>query len=56
MLYLPHGGGEDERGWVVQGRVNYIMDNLIAAKKARPMIIVMENGYARIARRKQIMT
>lgn len=47
VLYLQHGGGEDERGWVVQGRVNHIMDNLIAAQKARPMILVMEKGYAR---------
>jgi hypothetical protein len=47
VLYLQHGGGEDERGWVVQGMVNNIMDNLIAKKKAKPMIIVMERGYAR---------
>jgi len=47
VLYLQHGGGEDERGWVVQGRVNHIMDNLIAEKKAKPMIVVMEKGYAR---------
>jgi enterochelin esterase-like enzyme len=47
VLYLQHGGGEDERGWVVQGRVNDIMDDLIAEKKAKPMIIVMERGYAR---------
>lgn len=47
VLYLQHGAGEDERGWVLQGRVNNIMDNLIAAKKARPMIVVMEKGYAR---------
>lgn len=47
VLYLQHGGGEDERGWVVQGRVNNIMDNLIAGMKAQPMIIVMERGYAR---------
>lgn len=46
VLYLQHGGGEDETGWVVQGRVNFIMDNLIAAKKAKPMIIVMDRGYA----------
>ena len=44
MLYLQHGGGEDERGWVVQGRVNFIMDNLIAEKKCKPMIIVMEKA------------
>ena len=47
VLYLQHGGGEDERGWPVQGRVSQIMDNLIAEKKARPMLIVMERGYAR---------
>lgn len=47
VLYLQHGGGEDERGWVVQGRVSHIMDNLIAEKSSRPMLIVMEQGYAR---------
>ena len=47
VLYLQHGGGEDERGWVTQGCVNFIMDNLIAEGKARPMIIVMDNGNAR---------
>ncbi|MGO9114358.1 MAG: alpha/beta hydrolase-fold protein [Thermoguttaceae bacterium] len=46
VLYLQHGGGEDERGWVIQGRVSFIMDNLIAEKKAKPMIIVMERGAA----------
>src|SRR5215212_2440759 len=44
VLYLQHGAGEDETGWYAQGRVNFIMDNLIAAGKAKPMIIVMENG------------
>jgi enterochelin esterase family protein len=38
-----HGWGENEQGWHVQGHVDVIMDNLIAAGKARPMIIVMEN-------------
>ncbi|MCH7918420.1 MAG: esterase [Planctomycetes bacterium] len=47
VLYLQHGAGEDERGWPVQGRVNFILDNLIAAGKAKPMIIVMDKGYAR---------
>ncbi len=46
VLYLQHGGGEDETGWVRQGHVNFILDNLIAAGKARPMIVVMEKGYA----------
>jgi enterochelin esterase-like enzyme len=46
VLYLQHGAGEDERGWTHQGRANFILDNLIAAGKARPMIVVMDNGYA----------
>jgi enterochelin esterase-like enzyme len=46
VLYLQHGGGEDETGWVKQGRVDVILDNLIAEKKAVPMLIVMENSNA----------
>jgi enterochelin esterase-like enzyme len=46
VLYLQHGGGEDERGWAVQGRVSQILDNLIAQKKAQPMLIVMGRGSA----------
>jgi len=46
VLYLQHGAGEDETGWVRQGRANLIMDNLIAAEQAVPMIVVMECGYA----------
>lgn len=46
VLYLQHGAGEDERGWTTQGRANFILDNLLAAKKAKPMIVVMDNGYA----------
>jgi enterochelin esterase-like enzyme len=45
-LYLQHGSFEDETGWASQGKANLILDNLIAAKKAVPMIIVMDNGYA----------
>ena len=44
VLYLQHGMGENERGWTAQGRANFILDNLIAAKKAQPMIVIMENG------------
>ena len=44
VLYLLPGAGEDERGWSTQGRMNFILDNLIAEGKARPMIVVMENG------------
>ena len=43
VLYLLHGWGEDETGWYRQGHVDFIMDNLIAEKKAKPMIIVMDN-------------
>lgn len=46
VLYLQHGSFEDETGWPGQGKTNLILDNLIAANKAKPMIIVMDNGYA----------
>ncbi|HTX33850.1 MAG TPA: alpha/beta hydrolase-fold protein [Bryobacteraceae bacterium] len=46
VLYLQHGAGEDERGWTNQGRANFILDNLIAEGRAKPMIVVMEQGYA----------
>lgn len=46
VLYLQHGSFEDETGWAQQGKANLILDNLIAEKKAVPMIIVMDNGYA----------
>ncbi len=46
VLYLQHGAGEDERGWHKQGKMSFIIDNLLAAGKARPMIIVMDRGYA----------
>lgn len=46
VLYLQHGAGEDETGWSRQGRAHFIVDNLIASGKARPMIVVMEKGYA----------
>ena len=46
VLYLLHGGGGDEDAWLTMGRANIIMDNLIAAGKARPMIVVMPNGNA----------
>jgi enterochelin esterase family protein len=44
VLYLQHGMGENETGWGNQGHANLIMDNLIADGKAKPFIIVMENG------------
>ena len=44
VLYLLHGGGEDERGWAMQGKTDMILDNLIAAKEAKPMLVVMPDG------------
>ena len=44
VLYIMHGGGEDQRGWATQGKIDLILDNLIAAKKAVPMIVVMVDG------------
>ncbi len=44
VLYLQHGMGEDETGWSHQGKMQNIMDNLIAEGKAVPMIVVMESG------------
>jgi enterochelin esterase-like enzyme len=41
VLYLLHGGGDLDPGWVMTGRANFILDNLIADKQARPMIVVM---------------
>jgi enterochelin esterase-like enzyme len=46
VFYLLHGGGGDEDAWVTMGRANIILDNLIAAGKARPMLVVMPNGNA----------
>ncbi len=44
VLYLLHGSGDTEFGWVTVGRANLIMDNLIAEGKAKPMIVVMPYG------------
>ena len=44
VLYILHGGGEDQRGWATQGKTDLILDNLIAQKKAVPMIVVMVDG------------
>ena len=53
VLYLQHGSFEDETGWSSQGHANLILDNLIAEKKAVPMIVVMDNGYASKPNQKQ---
>lgn len=46
VFYLLHGAGGDEDAWTTLGRTPYILDNLIAAGKAKPMIVVMTNGNA----------
>jgi enterochelin esterase-like enzyme len=44
VLYLLHGGGDEDSGWSTIGRAGFILDNLLAEKKALPMVIVMPNG------------
>jgi len=44
VLYILHGGGEDQRGWATQGKTDLILDNLIVQKKAVPMVVVMVDG------------
>lgn len=44
VLYLQHGMGEDARSWPDQGRAGFILDNLIAERKAKPMLVVMDDG------------
>lgn len=44
VVYIQHGGGEDETGWAVQGKTDIILDNLIAEGGAKPMIVVISNG------------
>jgi enterochelin esterase family protein len=44
VLYLLHGGGDEDSGWSTVGRAGFILDNLLAQKKARPMLVVMPNG------------
>jgi enterochelin esterase-like enzyme len=44
VLYLLHGGGDEDSGWSTIGRAGFILDNLLAEKKAVPIIVVMPNG------------
>lgn len=44
VFYLLHGGGDEDSGWSTIGRAGFILDNLIAANKAKPMLVVMPNG------------
>ena len=45
VLYLLHGSGDDETGWLTKGKAKYILDSLITNELSRPMIVVMPNGY-----------
>jgi enterochelin esterase family protein len=45
ILYLLHGAGDSDDSWSTAGRAGFILDNLIAAKKAKPMVVVMPAGH-----------
>ena len=45
VLYLQHGGGDNDASWVTVGRANFILDNLLAEKKIKPMLVVMAMGH-----------
>jgi enterochelin esterase family protein len=45
VLYLLHGAGDDDEGWVRTGRANFIMDNLVAEGRCRPMVVAMPDGH-----------
>lgn len=45
VLYLLHGGGDNDAGWTTVGRANFILDNLLADGKIRPMVVVMPAGH-----------
>src|SRR5439155_9100495 len=47
VLYLLHGAGDSDEAWSSVGRAGFILDNLIAAGKAKPMIVVMPAGHTR---------
>jgi enterochelin esterase-like enzyme len=47
VFYLLHGAGDSDDSWTSVGRANFILDNLIAAKKAKPMLVVMPAGHTR---------
>jgi len=49
VLYLLHGSGDNDATWTALGRANVILDNLLAAKKATPMIVAMTDGHAYVA-------
>ena len=52
VFYLLHGAGDNDDSWSSVGRAGFILDNLIAAKKARPMVVVMPAGHTSRARQR----
>jgi enterochelin esterase-like enzyme len=46
VLYLQHGAGEDETGWIDMGKTNYILDNMLSEGKCEEMLVVMNSGFA----------
>src|SRR5262249_5536047 len=56
VLYLQHGGAGDERNWVNEGHISFIMDNALAEKKIVPMLVVMDRGYGTLAQTSQDQT
>ncbi len=53
VLYLQHGHGENEISWTTAGKINFILDNLIAEKKAVPFVVVMCNGMVQRVNQKK---
>jgi enterochelin esterase-like enzyme len=45
VLYLQHGGGDNDASWITAGRANFILDNLLAEGRIKPMIVVMPMGH-----------
>ncbi len=51
VFYLLHGAGDNDDSWSTVGRAGFILDNLIAAQKAKPMVVVMPAGHTPRSRR-----
>lgn len=45
VLYLQHGGGDNDAAWITAGKAKFILDNLLAKKKIKPMVLVMPMGH-----------
>jgi enterochelin esterase-like enzyme len=50
IFYLLHGAGDNDNAWSTVGRAGFILDNLIAAKKAKPMVVIMPAGHTSVNR------